>query len=139
MRLDAGSYFDSLGMGISDTTTSSSLVVPKQNKNSWHTTPQQGSSQINAPQNNTDETDKNEALEFNAYPNPAAQVIHLSSNMAMQSVAVYDMLGKQCIKVETNGANTAIFDLQKLVNGLYIIRMYSIDGQIAVKQIQVIK
>ncbi len=139
VRLDAGSYFDSLGMGISDTTTSSSLVVPKQNKNSWHTTPQQGSSQINAPQNNTDETDKNEALEFNAYPNPAAQVIHLSSNMAMQSVVVYDMLGKQCIKVETDGANTAIFDLQKLVNGLYIIRMYSIDGQIAVKQIQVIK
>lgn len=140
VRLDAGSFYDSLGMGIIDTTSSSSLVAPKQNKNRWQTAPQQGSNQKTAPENNRAETnEETEVLMFNAYPNPAAQILRLSSNKPMQSVAVYDMLGKQCLKMETDGANTAILDLQKLVSGLYIVRMYGTNGQVAVKQVQVLK
>lgn len=140
VRLDAGSFFDSLGMGLSDTSASSSLVAPKHNKNSWNTAPQQGINQKDAQENNVTKQDNIiEALEFNAYPNPTANVLHLSSNKAMQSVSVYDILGKQCLKLGMDGVNTATIDLQKLVNGLYIIRMYSTDGEVAVKQIQVIK
>lgn len=140
VRLDASSFYDSLGMGISDSATSSSLLVPTQPNNRWNTAPQQGTSQT-TPINSTEQknTEAAEILDFKAYPNPAAQVLHISSNRAMQSVAVYDMLGKQCLNVEVNGANTATFDLQRLVNGLYIVRMRGTNGETAVKQVQVLK
>jgi hypothetical protein len=140
IRLDSGSFFDSLGLGIDDVTSSSSISSPTQsNRQGAVAKPGANAPKVVAEkQSNTTNGDV-QILVFNAYPNPASQVLYLSSNAAMQSVSVYDMLGKQCITQQTDGANTATLDLQKLVSGIYIVRMYGTDGQTAVKQIQVIK
>lgn len=142
VRLDASSFFDNLGMGIADSVAPLSILAPSKLRSA---APQQSSSQVNKPINNetpdADNKTEKEAkeLEFKVYPNPAANAVHLRSNMAMQSVSVYNMLGKQCLQVKTEGATKATLDLQKLANGLYIIRMYSIDGQTSVKKVQVRK
>jgi hypothetical protein len=140
VRLDSGSYFDSLGMGINEAEAPSSLAAPTQNnKQGTITKPAANTAKVADDKQNNTADDAMQTLVFTAYPNPAAHILHLSSNIAMQTVAVYDMVGRQCIAQQTNGATTATLDLQKLVNGIYIVRMYGTNGQTAVKQIQVVK
>jgi hypothetical protein len=140
VRLDSGSYFDSLGMGINEAEAPSSLAAPTQNnKQNTITKPAANTAKVADDKQNNTADDAMQTLVFTAYPNPAAHILHLSSNIAMQTVAVYDMVGRQCIAQQTNGATTATLDLQKLVNGIYIVRMYGTNGQTAVKQIQVVK
>lgn len=137
VRLVASSFFDSLGMGISDSAIASSMVVPIIQNDKQNTISPQGTNKTNG---NTPETSKAEQKpEFNVYPNPATNAVHINSNTAMQSIAVFNMLGEKCHTVETDGRSAATLDLQKLSNGLYIIRVYSSDGQTAVKKIQILK
>ena len=58
------------------------------------------------------------------YPNPTSDVLHIASeNQPINSIAVYDILGKQYISIEQiNSENTRI-DLSGLSQGVYFIKI----------------
>lgn len=133
VRLDESSFFDNLGMGIEDLEAPGSLIANNR-ADMAETAPNEGAT---ATASET-ATETKTPLLVNAYPNPAGHTLNITSNMPMQSIAIYDILGKQCLIANQTGASASI-DLQKLVNGLYVVRIYSANGQTTVKQIQVLK
>jgi hypothetical protein len=141
VRLVAGSFFDSLEMGINDSATASSFVIPNSQEDIRNTAPQQKENEKNILEEGLPKKleETNNRFEFRAYPNPTSNILYLSGNIAIQSVSVYNSLGKLCLKQEVKEANSATLNLQGLSNGLYIIRAYSINNQVAIAKVQVVK
>lgn len=63
-----------------------------------------------------------EAADVILYPNPASTYFKVRSEVAIGSVEVYDILGKQIKIVKTN-ATTAHVDVLDLMKGIYIVRI----------------
>ena len=67
---------------------------------------------------------------FNVYPNPTSGIATINSQEAVQSVEVYDVLGKN---VWTGATNTV--DMSKLQNGIYIVKVKFEGGMTATKKL----
>lgn len=63
---------------------------------------------------------------FQSYPNPVKDVLHLSANTSIQHVEVYDMLGNQLKSLKIGNSSTVI-NLNELSRGVYILKT-QIDG-----------
>lgn len=61
---------------------------------------------------------------FSFYPNPAKDVLNLDLNGSFESVAIYDMLGKQVLFVKPD-SDTQSLDLSSLTEGVYVISAVS--------------
>lgn len=70
-----------------------------------------------------------------AYPNPVKDVLNLSSDNAITSVVIYNLLGQQVIVRSPNTNETSI-DVSNLVSGTYLVKVYADN---AVKTLKVIK
>lgn len=77
-----------------------------------------------------------EAIEFKVYPNPTQNVWNIkSSNQVLNSVQVFDALGKQVLSLKLN-SNEVQIDASTLNPGLYFAR---ISGNSGAKTIKLIK
>ncbi len=72
---------------------------------------------------------------FTYYPNPVKDVLNLSYNKDITSVAVFNLIGQQVISTEFNATNGQL-DMSKLSSGAYIVKVTSEN---ATKSIKVIK
>lgn len=63
---------------------------------------------------------------INIYPNPTTDVFNISNNEIVESVVVYNIVGKE-IKSFAKSAN-GNYDVSGLSNGMYLIRMFDEDG-----------
>ena len=63
------------------------------------------------------------------YPNPASTYFRISSERAMGSVEIFDILGKQIKAVYPQSTNT-YSDVIGLLKGIYIVRIKDMDGNI---------
>jgi hypothetical protein len=54
------------------------------------------------------------------YPNPATNVLNISSENAIESLSVYNLLGQQIIETKP-GQNTAQVNVSNLTSGIYIV------------------
>ena len=70
---------------------------------------------------------------FTIYPNPAKEAILLSINTDLYDrYSITDFLGKKYIQANLNSNNTTI-NTTGLSSGSYLIKVYNIDGSIAIK------
>ncbi len=72
---------------------------------------------------------------FTYYPNPVKDVLNLSYNKDITSVAVFNLIGQQVISTEFNAANGQL-DMSTLSSGAYIVKVTSEN---TTKSIKVIK
>ena len=72
------------------------------------------------------------AFKPRVYPNPTSGLITIDLNSTIDKIEVYDVLGKLVnVKLHTNQIN-----LQSMVNGIYVLRIYSNDAVINKKIIK---
>jgi hypothetical protein len=58
------------------------------------------------------------------YPNPATSVLNLKAAQAIESIAVYNMLGQQVLAAAPN-ADVATLNVAQLQNGMYVVNTVS--------------
>ena len=58
------------------------------------------------------------------YPNPATNIIHIQSSVAVQNVVIYDINGRIEMQVE----NTSLVSIRHLPNGIYLVRIITANG-----------
>lgn len=72
---------------------------------------------------------------LNVYPNPSNNVWNIRGQQTIQSLDVYDVLGKQVMNLQPNNTNVTI-DATALPNGLYFARMVTELGSSSTKLIK---
>lgn len=73
--------------------------------------------------------------EFNIYPNPAHDQIHIDAiNYFIKEVEIVDMLGKVVYSYNNAGANSLILPVSQLENAMYIIRITTDNNNIVYKK-----
>lgn len=73
--------------------------------------------------------------DFNAYPNPVTNLLNLSFNKAISTIAVYNLLGQKVFGNSTNSKWSQI-DMSHLCKGTYMVKVTAEDQ---VKIIKVVK
>lgn len=134
VRLDSASFFDSLGMGFMHNNMPSSMVIKNKRRgdNSFKANGATRQAQLEK------QAEEKPVVEFSLYPNPAAHSVRVESNTPMQTVEIYDAVGRQCSSTTVNGSAASI-DIQTLNAGVYFVRISAADGNTAVKQLQVLR
>lgn len=66
------------------------------------------------------------------YPNPVSDVITVSSVIPINSIAIYDMLGKKVMSI----SNTNQINVSQLIAGVYFVKIKSNSGEITKKVIK---
>ena len=80
--------------------------------------------------------EENELIQFNAYPNPTENGWNIKSmNEAINSIQVYDILGKEVLTMNPNANETQI-DASGLNTGLYFAKVNSAVGSKTIKLIK---
>ena len=80
-------------------------------------------------------TENFETAEFTAFPNPTENVWNIKGNNVLNSVSVYDVLGKNVINLEPN-TNEVEIDATTFKTGLYFARIESVNGTKTIKLIK---
>jgi len=70
-------------------------------------------------------------LDFKVYPNPAVNLINISSKLPITKVEIYSVLGK---KLLSTSVNLNKIDISKLNKGIYFIKVYS-SNNIGIKRV----
>jgi hypothetical protein len=73
--------------------------------------------------------------QFKVFPNPTKNDWNISSSAIINTVTVYDILGKQVMSLAPN-ATEAVIDASKLKTGMYFAKMESVSGSKTVKLIK---
>lgn len=68
------------------------------------------------------------------YPNPTSGQIHLNSELALESVQIFNQQGSMCFQQEISSPSEMI-DLRHLSAGMYLVRLKTKDGKHIQKQI----
>jgi hypothetical protein len=69
------------------------------------------------------------------YPNPVKDILNISFDTTIASVAIYNLLGQEVI-VKSPNANETSIDVSDLVSGTYLVKVYAEN---AVRTLKVIK
>lgn len=69
------------------------------------------------------------------YPNPTNGVWNISGTTVINKIAVYNVLGKQVISLETNATET-IIDATSLNSGIYFARIDGVNGSKTIKLVK---
>jgi hypothetical protein len=72
----------------------------------------------------------NENNTISLYPNPAQEVLNVSSSNSITKIEVYDLLGKK-VASNINASNVNVADLGK---GAYIVKVVQENGSVVAKQ-----
>jgi hypothetical protein len=94
-----------------------------------------GSFRLSAYDASLSAQDFSAAASFKYYPNPVKNVLNLSYDSDITSVAVYNMLGQQVLAKDVNAAETTV-DMSALADGAYVVNVTIGDS---VKTVKVIK
>jgi hypothetical protein len=74
---------------------------------------------------------------INVFPNPASLSVNVNSSSEIKQIELLNMVGASVLSQEMNDLSTSI-DVSAFNNGLYFMRMYTIDG-IVVRKLHIIK
>lgn len=138
VRLETGSFFDSLNMGITGPDTGSSMMAPNR-KGQLNNNSNIDNNAVaqNAGEETPETTYGNNSIKM--YPNPAAQQVIIESSLPINNIELVDVLGKTRITAMPAGALKTTVDVTFIETGIYFIRVQTIDGQTTVKQLKVVK
>jgi hypothetical protein len=68
------------------------------------------------------------------YPNPTINFVNISSDVAIEAVEMYNVLGKKVHQAKTN-SNTLNLDVSTFAKGLYILKFNVNNGTVIKKLI----
>lgn len=75
-------------------------------------------------------------INFSAFPNPSADIIHINSGEEIISeITIADLRGVELLKLKNNQSNQASVNISGLANGMYFIRCTSENGKSGTKTI----
>ena len=77
-----------------------------------------------------------EYVTFEYYPNPVKNMLYLKTNEPVQSIQVYDMVGKHVSSISTTGDRLSYINLASLPTGVYLVKVRFIN---TVKEFRVVK
>lgn len=66
---------------------------------------------------------------FSIYPNPAGDVLHISSDSKLNTASVYDITGKLLKKLSIKGEFSSVLDLSDMNTGVYILHITTNTGE----------
>lgn len=75
-----------------------------------------------------DETVVDAGNAVKVYPNPANNLLNISSESGLNNVKFYDVTGRMVKQFELNGDFTRAMDISDLNNGVYILQVRMLDG-----------
>lgn len=75
-------------------------------------------------------------IEFNVYPNPAQQMITISSSESIKTVSIYNAQGILVVQPTTNTTNSISVDISNYPVGLYFIEIIGKDSKFLKKFIK---
>ena len=73
---------------------------------------------------------------LSVYPNPAKTELNISLPVAISSVSILDMMGREVMTNNLKSTTTKL-DVSALKQGLYFVNVKAVDGRTAVKRIVV--
>ena len=73
--------------------------------------------------------DENESMNFILYPNPAEDMFVVLSVQSLETVAIYNILGKKVMEREVSG-NKVTMNTSQLKNGAYFVYLTAVDGTV---------
>jgi len=73
--------------------------------------------------------DVSSSATFSVYPNPARNVLHLASDVELQTASVFDIAGKLVKEVRINGEFSSTLELSDMNSGLYILNIKTVSGE----------
>ena len=79
----------------------------------------------------TNEVQKNSVV---ITPNPAADIISLSADFDIKTIAVFDVLGKQVLYKSFENNSSSTLDINALQNGLYFVKVNDLKVQKIIKK-----
>ena len=79
--------------------------------------------------------DEFNSAEFNVFPNPTDNVWNIRSNQSINSIQIFDVLGKQVMTLSPNSESVSI-NASGLPNGIYFARLSSVIGTTSIKLIK---
>ena len=62
------------------------------------------------------------------YPNPATSVLYISSDLELNSVEVYNMVGQMVKQVNLDKGMSFNLDIADLNNGVYVLKVETVSG-----------
>lgn len=90
---------------------------------------------ITIDENSTLSLESSELNEFTVYPNPTTSGWNINSTKQINSIQVYDVLGKQVVDLNPN-SNEVTIDTSNLISGIYIAKINSESGSKTMKLIK---
>jgi PKD repeat protein len=79
--------------------------------------------------------DQNQANVYSVFPNPADKFVKIQSQKTISEVSIYDVSGKQIIKIENLNKLTSEINISELHKGVYFIKILSSDKDITVTKL----
>lgn len=77
-------------------------------------------------------SEENKSLEFSLYPNPATNLLHIESKIAIKEIQFIDLLGRSALHIQNPKSSISVSTLS---TGLYMVKITFKDGNSALKKI----
>ena len=68
--------------------------------------------------------DENVALEINVFPNPATDILNITSSETISEIEIVNVMGQVVRRIEVNSDN-AVCDVEDLISGVYVVRIHT--------------
>lgn len=85
--------------------------------------------------NTTLSIEENESLSFNAFPNPTINNWNIKSSQSIDSIQIFDVLGKQVLSLNPKRLEVVI-DASSLNSGLYFAKINTVNGTKTLKLVK---
>lgn len=72
---------------------------------------------------------ENNQFNVSIYPNPVSETLYLKANQAITKLVVYDIQGREVLSTSADKSELSL-QLNSLRNGLYILRLQTIEGTV---------
>lgn len=82
---------------------------------------------------------ENQALGFKVFPNPTNGAIHIESNQAIKWMTITDLSGKMVYTENIENLNQFTANTENIPNGLYIIQVELLTGEVINERLQIIR
>ena len=74
----------------------------------------------------TNSIEENSAQEISIFPNPATDILNITSSETISEIEIVNALGQVVYRIEVN-ADNAVCDVNGLANGVYVVRIHGTD------------
>jgi hypothetical protein len=79
--------------------------------------------------------DENTSSHFSLSPNPSSDLVTIKSDELMTNIEVYTVSGELVLNSKLNETNSTAINISTLKSGVYLLKVYEMDGSVSVQRI----